>query len=101
MRDVRGRAHHEDEAHERSLDHDLSAVAIRKAPPEWREQRGESRRDAQTQTGPHRNVADIGDAELLEIEREKRNNQCETGESDEARGGDREQVSSPVQANGL
>ena len=97
VRDEGHRAHQEDEADERSLHHDLPSVTVREAAPEGRQQRGERRRDAKTQPRPHRNRADVGDTELLEVQREKRHHQRKAGEADEARGGDGEEISSPVQ----
>ena len=65
------------------------------AAPERRQQRGDRRRDAEAQAGPHRDLADVGDAELLEVERQERHHQREAGEADEARGGDGEEVALP------
>ena len=80
-------AHQEDEADERPLDHQLAAEAIRDPAPERRQQRRHGRRDAQAETGPHRHVADVADAELLQVERQERHHQREAGEADEGRRG--------------
>jgi hypothetical protein len=92
---VRHRNHRHDEAHERALDQDLAAVAIGDASPQRREQRGDPRRHAEADAGPECEVGDAGDAQLLEVERQKRHHQREAGEADEACRRDGEQIAPP------
>ena len=77
-RHVRHRRHDQHEAHERSLDHDLAAVPIAERAPRRREQRGQARRDREAHAGPNRDLADVGDAELADVERQKRHRQRES-----------------------
>ena len=98
LRDKTHRRHDDDEAGERALDHDLAADAIGKPAPQRRHQCGDGRRDAKAHAGPQRDLADVGDAELTEVEREKRHHQREAGEADERRRGDGEEILAPGQS---
>ena len=92
---IRHRRQQHDEADERPLDHDLAAVAIAQAAPRRREHRRQRRRDAEADAGPHRDLADVGDAELADEQRQKRHHQREAGVAHERGGGDRVNVAAP------
>ena len=94
-RHVRHRRHDDDKADQRALDHDLAAKAITETSPGGREQRGQSRRHRQTDAGPHRDLAHVGDAKLADVERQKRHGQREPGVAHEGRGGHRGNVPLP------
>ncbi len=76
-RHERHRRHQHDEADERSLDHDLAPIAITQAAPGRRQDRRQSRRHPKADAGPHRDLADVGDAELADEKRKKRHHERE------------------------
>ena len=93
--DERHRRKQQHEADQRALDHDLAAEAIAEPAPGRRQQRRQSGRDAEAHAGPHRDLADVGDAQLSDEQRQKRHHQREAGVAHERRGGDREHVAAP------
>jgi hypothetical protein len=92
---VRHSRHNQDEADQRPLDHDLPTKPIRHPAPRGRQKSGHRRRHAQAEAGPHRHLADILDAQLLQVQWQKRHHQREAGEANEARGCDGKNVALP------
>ena len=93
--DIRHRRHDDDEADQRPFDHDLAAVTIAEAAPRRREQRRQPRRHRQADAGPHGDSPDIGDAQLPDVERQKRHGQREAGVAHERRRRHRRDVPFP------
>ena len=88
LRDIGHGRHHRDEADERPLHEQLVAEAVADAAPERRRERGNGGRHAERHAGPERDLADVGDAELADVERQERHHQREAGKAHEGRGGD-------------
>jgi hypothetical protein len=99
LRHVGEHHHRDDEADQRPLDHDLAAEAIRQLAPQRRQHGRHRRRNPQADPGPERDVADVGEAELSEVERQERHHQREAGETYETGAGDCEQIPAPMRIN--
>jgi hypothetical protein len=74
---------------ERSDDEQLATVTVADPTPQRRADRGDRRRRTERQTAPHRNLADIGDTQLADVERQEGHHHRKAGEAHEAgRSGD-------------